>query len=207
MNDDKVKLVKRDLCEADLALFNDQEVLAVDCEMMGLNVTRDRLCLVQIGDKDHNVRLVQIMQGQEAAPNLKLLLENKHIVLFHYARSDLAWLKRWLGIRVNNYFCTKVASKLARTYTDKHGLKDLCKEVIGKDISKSQQSSYWGAAELTRNQLNYAANDVYFLIEIYQKLKMMLIRENKYELALKCISFIETFADLDSLGYQEVLEH
>lgn len=204
----QVKLYKKDLDQKALDNFLKSSIISIDCEMMGLNVVRDRLCLVQISDQDRNVALVQIEKNQKSAENLKKLFESPEIIkLFHYARTDLAWLKHWLGIRVNNVFCTKIASKLARTYTDKHGLKDLCKEILGKELNKNQQSSDWGADELTADQKQYATYDVIHLFEIYEKLKAMLERENKMPLALSCIEFAHTMADLDSLGYIGVLEH
>jgi ribonuclease D len=208
MDDKKLKLLEKDLTDTDLEFYLKQEIIAVDCEMMGLNVYRDRLCLVQIADDERNVRLVKIEQGQDLAPNLQKLFENENVLkLFHFARTDVAWLKFWLNIRVKNYFCTKIASKIARTYTDKHGLKDLCKEVIGKDISKAQQSSDWGGSYLNKDQLNYAANDVYFLPEIYRTLRTMLVREGRLELAERAIKCIDTMTELDNLGYLSVLEH
>ncbi len=183
-------------------------MLAVDCEMMGLNIHRDRLCLVQLGDEDRNVTLVQIEQGQKEAPNLKKLLEAAQLTkLFHYARTDIAWLKEWLGIIVAPVFCTKIASKIARTYSDKHGLKDLCKEVIGKELNKNQQSSDWGASIINDNQKQYAANDVLHLHELHKKLSLMLEREGKIDYLKKCCDFVAVLADLDSMGYSGVLEH
>lgn len=176
--------------------------------MMGLNVHRDRLCLVQLGDEDRNVTLVQIEQGQKEAPNLKKLLEAEQTTkLFHYARSDVAWLKEWLGIIVAPVFCTKIASKLARTYTDRHGLKDLCKEVIGKELNKNQQSSDWGSVTISDDQKQYAANDVLHLHALHKKLSAMLEREGKLDYAKKCHNFIAVMADLDSMGYSNVMEH
>jgi len=208
MDDKKLKLVERDLSETDLDFYLKQEIVAVDCEMMGLNVYRDRLCLVQISDDDRNVRLVRIEQGQDSTPNLQKLFENENVLkLFHYARTDVAWLKFWLNIQVKNYFCTKIASKIARTYTDKHGLKDLCKEVLGKDINKTQQSSDWGGSYLSKDQLNYAASDVYFLADIYRTLRNILQREGRFELAERAIKCIDTMTELDNLGYLNILEH
>jgi len=148
------------------------------------------------------------IRDRKEAPNLKRLLEDENILkLFHFARTDLVWLKKYLGIEVKNVFCTKVGSKLARTYTDKHGLKELTKEVIGKEMNKAQQSSDWGNSEMTKDQVQYAANDVLHLIPIYEKLKAMLEREGRYELALSCAAFLPTIAELDHLGYSNVLEH
>jgi ribonuclease D len=204
----QVKLYKKDLDQRALDNFLGTNIISIDCEMMGLNVARDRLCLVQISDRDRNVALVQIEKNQRSAVNLKKLLEQEGIIkLFHYARTDLAWLKYWLDIRVANVFCTKIASKLARTYTDKHGLKDLCKEVLGKELNKNQQGSDWGIEELSADQKQYAAYDVIHLFEIYDKLKSMLERENKMLLARSCVEFTHTLAELDSLGYVGVLEH
>lgn len=208
MAQQQLKLFQQDLDERTLNHYLGEKLIAIDCEMMGLNVVRDRLCLVQIGDKDKQVSLVQIAQGQTQSPNLKKLLESTQTLkIFHYARTDLAWLKYWLGIEVANVFCTKIASKLARTYTDKHGLKDICKEVLGKELNKNQQSSDWGNKELTSDQKQYAANDVLHLIEIYNKLNEMLAREGKLDLASKCIGFAHTMSELDTLGYQGVLDH
>ncbi|NQY79379.1 MAG: ribonuclease D [Candidatus Caenarcaniphilales bacterium] len=205
---DKIQLVENDLREEDLDLFLSQDLIAVDCEMMGLNVHRDRLCLVQIGDADRNIRLVKIALGQTEAPRLKCLMEDDTVrKLFHYARTDVAWLKFWLSTTVTNFFCTKIGSKLARTYTDKHSLKEVTKEILGKDISKAQQSSDWGAATLTKNQMNYAANDVYNLIEIYKALKLMLERESRMDLAERTVHCVSVMADLDNFGYESVLEH
>lgn len=203
----QIKLIKKDLDTKQLDYYLAKDIIAIDCEMMGLNINRDRLCLVQIGDENKVITLVQIEQGQAQAPNLKKLFESDNIKLFHYARTDLAWLKFYLGISVKNIFCTKVASKLARTYTEKHGLKDLCKEVIGKELNKNQQSSDWGSPSLTKDQIQYAASDVLHLHEAYEKLKDMLEREGKYSLAQKTFKFLPTIAEMDSLGYSNVLEH
>jgi ribonuclease D len=204
----KIKLVKKDLDDDDLSHYLDQGLVAVDCEMMGLNPHRDRLCMVQLGDENGKAVLVQILLGQKTAPNLKQVLESSDVLkLFHYARTDLVWLKKYLGIEVNNVFCTKIASKLARTYSDKHGLKELTKEIIGKEMNKQQQSSDWGDSEINKDQIQYAACDVQYLIPIYRKLKTMLEREDRYKLALECIDFLPVIAELDELGYVNVLEH
>lgn len=204
----KVNLVQKDLSSEQLDFYLSKDLLAVDAEMMGLNIQRDRLCLVQIGDEDRNIVLIQVEQGQNDAPNLKKLLESKDVLkLFHYARTDVAFLKHWLGIGVDNFFCTKIASKLARTYTDKHSLKELVKEIMGKDLSKTQQSSDWGSSNISKDQQNYAASDVYYLIPIYNRLKDILEREGRMDLALKTSEFVKTVAELDILGYEEILEH
>ena len=203
-----ITLLENDLDEKCLTHYLSKDVIAVDCEMMGLNITRDRLCLIQIGDENQKITLVKIEQGQESAPNLKKLMEASNVLkLFHFARTDLAFLSYYLNISVANVFCTKVASKLVRTYTDKHSLRELTKEIIGKDLRKDQQTSDWGSEKLTPEQIKYAANDVVHLIEIFNNLKFMLKRENKFELATKCSSFIPTMAHLDIIGYKELFEH
>jgi ribonuclease D len=203
-----IVLIEKDLDEKTLNHYLNKKILAVDCEMMGLNITRDRLCLVQIGDENQRITLVKIVQGQIEAPNLKKLMEAKEIVkLFHFARTDLAFLSYYLDINVDNVFCTKVGSKIARTYTDKHSLKELTKELIGRDLKKDQQTSDWGSDKYSAEQIKYAANDVVHLIEIYQILQEMLEREGKFELAQKASSFIPTFARLDILGYKDTFEH
>lgn len=204
----KIKLFKNDLDEEFLRHFLDSKIIAVDCEMMGLNLFRDRLCLVQIADNDKNAALVQIDKNQASAPLLQKLLEADNLKVFHFARTDITWLKHWLNIKVNNFFCTKIASKIARTFTDKHGLKDLCKELLGKELNKNQQSSYWGSSEINKDQIQYAANDVLHLVAIYNSLINILQREDKYELTLRCNNFVNTLAELDSMGYSaEVLNH
>ena len=203
----QIKLVQKDLENKQLEHYLGKEAVAVDCEMMGLNINRDRLCLVQLGDENKVTTLVKIEQGQTEAPNLKKLLESKNVTIFHYARSDLAWLKHYLSIEVQNVFCTKIASKLARTYTDRHGLKDLCKEVVGKELNKQQQSSDWGNVTMTKDQVSYAASDVLYLHEAREKLSMMLKREGRYHLAEEAFKFLPTIAEMDSLGYSSILEH
>ena len=203
-----ITLLENDLDEKALNHYLSKDVIAIDCEMMGLNITRDRLCLIQIGDENQRINLVKIDQGQEQAPNLKKLLESKDVLkLFHFARTDLAFLSYYLDISVDSVFCTKIASKLVRTYTDRHSLRELTKEIIGKDLKKDQQTSDWGSDKLSPEQIKYAANDVVHLIEIYKNLKYMLERENKFELAQKCSSFIPTMAHLDIIGYKDTFEH
>lgn len=207
MSNQQVKLIKKDISTEQLKHYLSRESVAVDCEMMGLNINRDRLCLVQLGDENNLISLVQIEQGQTEAPNLKKLLEAENCKIFHYARTDLTWLDFYLGIKVNNVFCTKIASKLARTYTDKHGLKDLCKEVIGKELNKQQQSSDWGNEVINKDQIKYAASDVLHLHQAKDKLSEMLRREKRYHLAQAAFDFIPVLAEMDSLGYSNVLEH
>ena len=178
--------------------------VAVDCEAMGLNPARDRLCLVQLSSGDGNAHMVQIARGQVQAPNLAALLENADILkIFHFARFDLAALRHHLGIVAAPAYCTKIASRLVRTFTEKHGLKDLCKELLGVDISKQQQSSDWGAAELTNEQLNYAASDVLHLHLLKEELDRRLAREGRSALAAALFAFLPHRAELDLLGWDD----
>ncbi|MGE4481704.1 ribonuclease D [Acidocella sp.] len=184
-------------------------VVAVDTETMGLNPRRDRLCLVQLSAGDGRAHLVQIIpealggRGSNC-PNLKALLANSDVTkLFHYARFDIAALYNGLGVLTAPVICTKIASKLVRTYTDRHGLKELCRDLAGVDISKQQQSSDWGALDLTHEQLVYAASDVLHLHVIWNKLRALLVRENRLALALAAYEFLPTRAKLDLLGYVE----
>ncbi|PSB31940.1 ribonuclease H-like domain-containing protein [Stenomitos frigidus] len=203
------QICDRDLSEAQLAAYLQAEAIAVDTETMGLLPQRDRLCLVQLCDPLDHVAVVQIARGQTDAPNLKRLLEAENSVkVFHFARFDVATLHYHLAINVNPLFCTKVASKLARTYTPKHGLKDLVQELEHVELDKSAQSSDWGnAANLSPEQLRYAANDVRYLLSARQKLITMLQREERWELALQCFQCIPTIAQLDLLQYQALFEH
>lgn len=184
--------------------------VAVDTETMGLNPHRDRLCLVQLSSGDGTAHLVQIAQGQSRAPNLKAMLEDHNLIkIFHYARFDVAVLDKYLGARVRPVYCTKIASRLVRTYTDRHGLKDLCRELIGVDLSKKQQSSDWGADELSQDQLDYAAADVLYLHKLVSRLNVMLERSGRRELATSCFEFLPTRAALDLLGWgeQDIFSH
>jgi ribonuclease D len=179
--------------------------IAIDTEAMGLSYKRDRLCAVQIADIKDNAYIIQIERGQKSASNLKKLLENKEVVkIFHYARFDVAMLYQYLNIKVENIFCTKIASKLARTYTDSHGLKELCRELLSIQLSKQQQSSDWGAETLTKEQQIYSANDVIYLHKIKDKLSEMLIREDRLELAKNCFSFIHNRVQLDLAGWESI---
>ncbi len=179
--------------------------VAVDTETMGLKPHRDRLCLVQLSAGDNTAHLVQFTGGDYAAPRLKALLADPSVLkIFHYARFDVAILKSYLGVATAPLYCTKIASKLARTYTDRHGLKDLASELAGVELSKQQQSSDWGAAELTQQQLHYAASDVLHLHVIKARLDMMLERENRRALAQACFEFLPARAGLDLLGYDDV---
>ncbi len=206
-NIENVQLVKQDLSADTLQQYLSGQLLAVDCEMMGLNPYRDRLCLVQMCDKDGKVTLVKVDMPAKA-PNLKKLFENPEVKkIFHFARTDLTFLYHWLGIDLKNVFCTKIASKLVRTYTDKHSLKDLLKEILSIDIDKNSQLTDWGAPELTKEQIKYAANDVLHLIPAYQKLMGLLQREKRLEIAEEANKFLPTLAKLDLLGYVDFFVH
>lgn len=202
------------ICEQDLPAellddYRQAEAIAVDTETMGLLPQRDRLCLVQLCDPSDRVTVVRIARGQTAAPNLKQLLEATSILkIFHFARFDLAMLRYHLDIWVNPVFCTKLASKLARTYAPRHSLKDLVQDIAGVELDKSSQSSDWGnAANLSEEQLRYAANDVRYLIQARQHLVSMLEREERWELAQACFACLPTIVSLDLLQYSNVFEH
>ncbi len=188
-----IKLHKEDL--PDQLVLSDN--IAVDCEFMGLNVERDNLCLVQISTGKNDAHIVQLNRETYIAPNLLKILSDKNInKIFHYARADLLFIKKYLKIDVENVNCTKVMSKLARSYSDKHGLKDLVKEFIGTEISKNLQSSDFGG-NLSEKQLQYCAKDVIYLHKIYESLKKILVRENRYNLYKDTIKFIKTRVNLD----------
>ena len=175
--------------------------IAVDCEFMGLNVERDALCLVQISTGNQDAHIVKLNRETYNAPNLKKLLNNKEVKkIFHYARADLLFIKKYLGVKVENVDCTKIMSKIARSYSDKHGLKDLVKEFTGNEISKNLQSSDFGG-ELSEKQLQYCAKDVIFLNQIYIKLKKILIREKRDNLYENTIKFIHSRVDLDLASF------
>lgn len=180
-------------------------VVAIDCETMGLNPHRDRLCVVQMSGGDGDAHLVQIEKGQTDAPNLTAMLEDAHVLkLFHFGRFDVAALYNAFGALTAPVYCTKIASKLVRTYTDRHGLKYLLQELLGVDISKQQQSSDWGAEELTEAQLDYAASDVLYLHRLREALDARLAREGRTELAQACFDFLPTRAKLDLAGWPEI---
>ena len=197
--------MKIELHQGDLP--NDLEFgpsVAVDTETLGLNLERDRLCLAQLSAGDGTAHLVQFGKGQYDAPNLARLLTDPAVTkLFHYARFDLAMLQRHLGVVCHPVYCTKVASKLVRTFTDRHGLKDLCRDLIGVDLAKQQQSSDWGAPELTEEQLRYAASDVAHLHKLREILDDMLVREGRAELAGACFAFLPIRASLDLAGWAD----
>lgn len=178
--------------------------VAIDTETLGLNPLRDRLCLIQLSSGDGTAHLVQIAKDANDAPNLKALLANRDVLkLFHYARFDIAVLYHAYRVMAAPLYCTKIASKLARTYTDRHGLKDLCRELSGVELSKQQQSSDWAAQTLTPEQLKYAASDVLYLHDLKEKLDAMLERENRVELAQSCFEFLPSRAKLDLAGWSE----
>lgn len=179
--------------------------LAIDTEAMGLNNRRDRLCVLQFSNGDGNAHLVQFEKGTYDAPNLKRLLSDTSTTkIFHFARFDVAIIKHYLGVDIEPVFCTKIASKLCRTYTDSHGLKELCREVLSVNVSKQQQSSDWGADELTKEQKDYAASDVLYLHKLRNKLTGMLEREGRLELAQKCFNFLPARVELDLAGWPEM---
>ncbi|MDJ1009539.1 MAG: ribonuclease D [Paracoccaceae bacterium] len=180
------------------------DTVAIDCETMGLNPHRDRLCLVQLSGGDGNAHLVQIAPGQKSAPNLARLLNDESVLkLFHFGRFDIAVLLHAFGALATPVYCTKIASKLVRTYTDRHGLKNLCDELLGVDISKQQQSSDWGAETLTEAQLDYAASDVLYLHRLRDVLDDRLSREGRTELARAAFAFLPSRARLDLAGWPD----
>lgn len=179
-------------------------VVAIDCETMGLHPHRDRLCLVQMSGGDGNSHIVQVAKGQTSAPNLCTMLTDPNVLkLFHYGRFDIAAMHNAFGALTAPVYCTKIASKLIRTYTDRHGLKNLLQEMLKVDISKQQQMSDWGAAQLTKAQLEYAASDVLYLHALREKLNERLEREGRMELAQSCYDFLPTRALLDLAGWPE----
>ena len=179
-------------------------IVAIDCETMGLNPKRDRLCVVQLSSGDGNAHLVQVAKGQTAAPNLCRMLEDPYVLkLFHFGRFDIAAMKAAFGALTAPVYCTKIASRMTRTYTDRHGLRNLLQELLSVDISKQQQSSDWGAEQLSKAQVEYAASDVLYLHRLRERLNEMLIREGRMELAQSCFDFLPTRAELDLAGWPE----
>ena len=194
-----IKLHKRDL--PDEIKFSDK--IAIDCEFTGLNIERDRLCLIQISSGQNDAHIIQLDKDNYDAPNLKNILIDKNInKLFHFARADLLFIKKYLEVDTNNVDCTKIMSKIARSYTDKHGLKDLVKEFVGIDISKQLQSSDFGG-ELTDKQLKYCAQDVLYLHKIFDGLKDILEREKRLDLYERTIEFINTRVELDFASFKD----
>jgi ribonuclease D len=180
-------------------------IVAIDCETMGLNPHRDRLCLIQMSGGDGNCHLVQVSKGQTGAPNLCAMLTNPDVLkLFHFGRFDIAALRNAFGVQTAPVYCTKIASKLVRTYTDRHGLKVLLQDMLGIDISKHQQQSDWGAPKLTPAQLDYAASDVLFLHQLKEAFDLLLAREDRTAIAQACFDFLPTRADLDLNGWPEI---
>lgn len=200
MTQSKIKIHRGDLPSD----FSFPAGVAIDTETLGLNPHRDRLCLVQLSSGDGTAHLVQFDGKDYSAPRLKALLADPKILkIFHFARFDIAVLKQYLGVETTPIYCTKIASKLARTYTDRHGLKDLVGELLGIELSKQQQSSDWGAAKLSESQMSYAANDVLHLHALKAKLDAMLAREGRAELAQAAFGFLPTRARLDLAGFEE----
>ena len=197
----KIKLYQNDLPDGlDLG-----DLVAIDTETLGLNPFRDRLCLAQLSSGDGVCHAVQFAPGQYDAPNLKAMLADPKVTkLFHFARFDIAMFRQYLKVDCKPVYCTKIASKLVRTYTDKHGLKDLVRELLGVDISKEQQSSDWGAKELSEKQLSYAAGDVAYLHQLKTVLDTMLAREGRTHLAQACFDFLPDRAALDLAGWDDV---
>jgi ribonuclease D len=195
-----VELYRGDLPQGRMAARS----IAIDTETLGLNPYRDRLCLVQLSEGDGRAALVQLA-GSYDAPELKRLLADENVLkIFHFGRFDMAVLKHYFGVMPKPVYCTKVASKLARTFTDRHGLKDLCRELLGIELSKQQQSSDWGAPDLTAEQLNYAASDVLHLHALREKLDAMLKREGRDGLARACFEFLPARVELDLRGWSEI---
>ncbi|HBQ35757.1 MAG TPA: ribonuclease D [Rhodobacteraceae bacterium] len=180
-------------------------VVAIDCETMGLNPARDRLCVVQMSSGDGDAHLVQVAKGQTEAPNLcRMLADPAVLKLFHFGRFDIAAMQNAFGTVTAPVYCTKIASRLVRTYTDRHGLKNLLQELLGVDVSKQQQSSDWGADELTKAQISYAASDVLYLHRLRDALNIMLEREDRMEIAQACFNFLPMRANLDLSGWPEI---
>ena len=201
----KINLYQGDLPDS----FKPSKYIAMDSETMGLNPKRDKLCLVQVSNGDDICNLIKINLSHKKPKNLiNILKDNKIQKIFHYARFDIAVFKYNFKIKIKNVYCTKIASKLVRTYTDKHGYKDLCNELLNKNISKSEQSSDWGG-KLSKKQQRYAATDVLYLHEIKDRLNNMLIREKRDKLAKACFDFIEYRTDLDLMGWaeQDIFKH
>jgi ribonuclease D len=178
--------------------------VAIDTETLGLNPYRDRLCLMQLSRGDGNAELVQIGRHYNAPELTRLLSDESVLKIFHFARFDMAVLKHAFGVMARPVYCTKIASRIARTFTDRHGLKDLAKELLNIELSKQQQSSDWGADQLTQEQLNYAASDVLHLHALREKLEAMLVREGRQNLARACFAFLPTRVELDLRGWSEI---
>ena len=201
VNTSKPLLFETDLPDDITQRYLSQPIIAIDTETRGLKIHRDRLCLIQLCDKDGVVAFVRFNEKKDA-PNLKKLLESPKVIkLFHFGRFDIAVLKHYLKVDVSPVYCTKIASKLVRTYTDRHSLKDLVSELLGREMDKSNQSSDWARTDLSDSQLEYAANDVRVLIPLYEKMNALLEREGRKELAQKLFNFLPTVCELDLRGW------
>ena len=201
-----VKLYKNDIPKS----LNLGKSIAIDTETMGLNIQNDRLCLIQISTENKECHLIKFDKDQYNAPNLKKVLEDNSILkIFHFARFDVSIIKKNLNIKCSPIYCTKIASKLARTFTSRHGLKDLCKELLKVDLNKTNQTSDWGQKELSNAQINYAINDVLYLHEIKNKLDKILDREGRMYLANACFKFLPFKSEFDLIGWEEkdIFEH
>ena len=205
----EINFCKNDLNDNLFDLYQKSSYLAVDTEAMGLVHGRDRLCVIQISNEDNIATYIKIEMNHTASNKIKLLFEDEKIKkIFHFARFDVAALKCNLQINTQNIFCTKIASKLARTYTNKHGLKDLIYELVNVELDKSSQSSDWGSEDdFSREQIDYATNDVRYLIEAMKKLVVILKREKRYELAEKCFNVIPIYSELDIRKFSNIFEH
>ena len=205
----EINFCKNDLNDDLFDLYQKSSYLAVDTEAMGLVHGRDRLCVIQISNEDNIATYIKIEMNHTASNKVKLLFEDEKIKkIFHFARFDVAALKCNLQINTQNIFCTKIASKLARTYTNKHGLKDLIYELMNVELDKSSQSSDWGSEDdFSREQIDYATNDVRYLIEAMKKLVVILKREKRYELAEKCFNVIPIYSELDIRKFSNIFEH
>ena len=201
-----IKVFENDLPDIDLS---EEKTISLDCEALGLVLGRDPLTLIQLGLESKKFFIIKLNRKNYEAPNLVKLLENsKSEFIMHYARQDLLWLKYHLKVRPNNIFCTKIASKIARTASSTHGYRDLVKEICGKDISKKEQQSDWGNPNLSEKQINYAAQDTEHLFEIKKKLLEMLTRENRKNLFDKCMKVVPTLVDIEIAGFKlNVFEH
>ncbi len=208
----KVELFENDISDERLQHYLSKSVVAIDTETRGLIIRRDRLCLIQICDDEGVVSFVRYKTAEDLDPklmsNVKKLCQAQNVLkLFHFARFDVAVLKYYLNIEVSPFFCTKIGSKLVRTYTDKHGLKDLVRELLGIELDKSNQTSDWAQPDLTDEQIEYAANDVRMLLPLYTKVLAMLEREKRLELAQKLYLALPTICELDILGWNGIFEH
>ncbi len=209
MTHPEFQVCDNDLSAAALELYRSDPMLAVDTETMGLLPHRDRLCVVQLCNRAGQVVLIRLAQGVHTAPQLQHLMEDPGVEkVFHFARFDLAMLKHHLNIQVSPTFCTKIASKIGRTYTNRHSLRELVQEFLGLELDKKAQSSDWGAIQdLSADQLDYAANDVRYLLPVRERLEAMLRREGRWDLTQRCFEHLPTLIDLDLQGFTNVFEH